>query len=201
MPLTPIITASLEQALNRFLYRDRALRAARMRLRGKVLQVSLREFSFPLVLVFGEQQLDVLGQWEGAADCSVTTRLEILPELRDRQRLTALIRQGDLDVEGDIQVLQHFAILLDQADFDPAELLAPYTGDIVAEGVSKVLRGGVRQLSKAFRRNQRYIAETITEEWRLAPAPLEQAWFSEEVDALARETDELQRRLEKLEAK
>ena len=34
------------------------------------------------------------------------------------------------------------------AEFDPAELLAPYTGDIVAEGVGKVLRGGAQFLLK-----------------------------------------------------
>ncbi len=61
------------------------------------------------------------------------------------------------------------------AEFDPAELLAPYTGDIVAEGVGKVLRGGAQFLLKGAERQQRYVAEAITEEWRLAPGPLELA--------------------------
>ncbi|BDH47614.1 SCP2 domain-containing protein [Salmonella enterica subsp. enterica serovar Choleraesuis] len=201
MPVTPLITAGIEQALNRFLYQDQALRAARQRLNGKVLRVTLNEFSAPLILVFSERQVDVLGQWEGEADCSLSTRLEVLPKLRDRQLLASLIKQGDLDVQGDIQVLQHFAALLDQADFDPAELLAPYTGDIIAEGASKVMRGGLRLMTSAMKRNQRYFAEAVTEEWRLAPPPLEQAWFAEEVSALERETDALQKRLERLEAK
>lgn len=200
MPLTPLVTAGIEQALNRFLYRDQALRAARQRLCGKILRVNLTEFSMPLIMVFSAYQLDVLGQWEGDVDCILTTRLEILPELRDRQQLATLIKQGAFEVEGDIQVLQYLGALLEQADFEPAELIAPYTGDIVAEGLSKILRSGAGLIKTAFKRNQRYMAEAITEEWRLAPAPLEQAWFADEVTALARTLDALEQRMAKLEA-
>ncbi|MEB7925755.1 SCP2 domain-containing protein [Atlantibacter hermannii] len=201
MPVTPMITAGIEGALNAFLYRDRALKSARQRLQGKVLRVALREFSTPLILIFSERQVDVLGQWEGETDCSVTTRLSVLPELRNRQQLTALIRRGDLEVEGDIQVVQNFASLMDLADFDPAELLAPYIGDIAAEGLSKVFRSGARIVKKSVGRNQRYLAEAVTEEWRMAPGSLEVAWFAEETDALARSLDALISRLDTLEAK
>lgn len=201
MPITPLITAGIEGALNAFLYQDRALKSARQRLQGKVLRIALREFSTPLVLIFSEQQIDVLGQWEGETDCSVTTRLSVLPELRNRQQLTALIRRGDLEVEGDIQVVQNLVSLMDLAEFDPAELLAPYIGDIAAEGLSKVFRTGARIVKKSVERNQRYLAEAVTEEWRMAPGPLEVAWFAEETDALARSLDALIGRLETLEAK
>ncbi|MBL7636787.1 MULTISPECIES: ubiquinone biosynthesis protein UbiJ [Atlantibacter] len=201
MPITPLITAGIEGALNAFLYQDRALKSARQRLQGKVLRIALREFSTPLVFIFSEQQVDVLGQWEGETDCSVTTRLSVLPELRNRQQLTALIRRGDLEVEGDIQVVQNLVSLLDLAEFDPAELLAPYIGDIAAEGLGKIFRTGARIVKKGVERNQRYLAEAVTEEWRMAPGPLEVAWFAEETDALARSLDALIGRLETLEAK
>lgn len=201
MPITPLITAGIEGALNAFLYQDRALKSARQRLQGKVLRIALREFSTPLVFIFSEQQVDVLGQWEGETDCSVTTRLSVLPELRNRQQLTALIRRGDLEVEGDIQVVQNLISLLDLAEFDPAELLAPYIGDIAAEGLGKIFRTGARIVKKGVERNQRYLAEAVTEEWRMAPGPLEVAWFAEETDALARSLDALIGRLETLEAK
>ncbi|WP_313080489.1 SCP2 domain-containing protein [Atlantibacter sp.] len=201
MPITPLITAGIEGALNAFLYQDRALKSARQRLQGKVLRIALREFSTPLVLVFSEQQVDVLGKWEGETDCSVITRLSVLPELRNRQQLTALIRRGDLEVEGDIQVVQNLVSLMDLAEFDPAELLAPYIGDIAAEGLGKIFRTGARIVKKGVARNQRYLAEAVTEEWRMAPGPLEVAWFAEETDALARSLDALIGRLETLEAK
>lgn len=201
MSISPLITAGIEGALNTLLYRDRALKTARQRLQGKVLQIALREFSTPFILIFSEQQVDVLGQWEGETDCAITTRLSVLPELRDRQQLTAPIRRGDLDVDGDIQVVQNLIALMDLAEFDPAELLAPYIGDIAAEGLGNVLRTGAQAVKKSIERNQRYLAEAVTEEWRMAPGPLEVAWFAEETDALARSLDALMGRLETLEAK
>ncbi|WP_395489790.1 SCP2 domain-containing protein [Cedecea davisae] len=201
MPFTPLITAGIEGVLNTFLWRDRSLKSARQRLQGKTLRVTLKEISSPLVLVFSEQQLDVLSQWEGEADCNVTTRIGVLPKLRDRQQLTALIRSGELEVEGDIQVVQNLASLMDLAEFDPAELLAPYIGDIAAEGISKVARNGGKLLKKGFSRNRQYLAETLTEEWRVAPGQLEVAWFAEETAALARSVEAFSERLDKLEGK
>ena len=201
MPLKPLVTAGVENLLNTFLYRSPALKSARTRLQGKVLRVDLKGFSTPLVLVFSERQVDVLGAWEGEADCTVITYASVLPKLRDRQQLTTLIRSGELEVQGDIQVVQNFVALADLAELDPAELLAPYTGDIVAEGVSKVLRGGVKFLCHNFQRQQRYVAEAITEEWRLAPGPLELAWFAEETTAIERALAALEKRLETLEGK
>lgn len=201
MPFKPLISAGVENVLNTFLYRSPALKTARQRLNGKVLRVVLKEFSTPLVLVFSERQLDVLGEWEGEADCSVITHMSVLPKLRDRQQLTALIRSGELEVEGDIQVVQSFVALADLAEFDPAELLAPYTGDIAAESISKVLRGGAAFLSKGVKRQQRYVADVLTEEWRMAPGPLEMAWFAEETSAVERTVDALTKRIEKLEGK
>lgn len=201
MPIKPLVTAGIENVLNTFLYRSPALKTARQRLNGKVLRIVLKEFSTPLVLVFSERQLDVLGEWEGEADCSVITHMSVLPKLRDRQQLTALIRSGELEVEGDLQVVQNFVALADLAEFDPAELLAPYIGDIAAESISKVLRGGSSFLLKGLQRQQRYVAEVITEEWRMAPGTLELAWFAEETSAVERAVDALTKRLEKLEGK
>lgn len=201
MPFQPLVTASIESVLNTFLWRDRALKPARQRLLGKVLRIELKEFSSSLVLAFSEQQIDVLGAWEGEADCTVSTRMGVLPQLRHRQQLTTLIKSGDLEVQGDLQVVQNFVALADLAEFDPAELLAPYTGDIAAEGVSKVLRGGAKFLQRGLQRQQRYVAEVITEEWRMAPGQLEVAWFAEESAAVARAVDALSKRLEKLEGK
>lgn len=120
--------------------------------------------------VFSERQVDVLGAWEGEADCTVITQASVLPKLRDRQQLAALIRSGELEVQGDIQVVQNFVALANLAEFDPAELLAPYTGDIAAESIGKVVRGGAKFLRHGFQRQQRYAAEAITKSgvWRLA---------------------------------
>ena len=201
MNLMPLITAGLETALNRILYRDRGLKPARQRLNGKVLTLRLTEFSYPLVLVFSEQQLDVLSDWQDSSDCTVITSLKTLTKLRDRQQLTPLIRSGDLQVEGDLQVVQQFSALMDLAELDPAEYLAPWVGDIAAQGISQRSQQAFRFFTGEVQRRQDYLGQAITEEWRVAPGSLELAWFSEEVDAMERSLEALDARLAQLEAK
>lgn len=143
----------------------------------------------------------MIGAWGDTPDCTVKTRLATLPKLRDRQQLTALIRSGELEVEGDLQLVQQFSALLDLAELDPAEYLAPWIGDIAAEGLTKFARRGFNALRRDVERKQSYLGQTLTEEWRLAPGKLELAWFSEEVDALTRSLDALDARINQLEVK
>ena len=201
MNLTPLITAGLETALNRILYRDRGLKPARQRLNGKVLTLRLNEFSHPLVLVFSEQQVDVLADWQDRSDCTVITSLKTLPKLRDRQQLTPLIRSGELQVEGDLQVVQQFSALMDLAELDPAEYLAPWMGDIAAQGISQAARQALKFVQQQVTRRQDYLGQALTEEWRVAPGALELAWFCEEVEAMERSLNAFETRLAQLEAK
>jgi len=199
MLLTPLLTAAIETSLNYLLFRDRSLKAARTRLAGKVLRVELRELSSPLTFVFSELKIDVLGQWDGDADCTVTSTLSVLQKLRDRQQLSPLMRSGELIVEGDISVVQQLVALFDLAEWEPAELLAPYVGDIAAQGVTQAFASGLRLVKNGLKRQQNYVAQTLTEEWKLAPGALEVVWFNDEVSALARELDALDKRFNKLE--
>lgn len=201
MLLTPLLTAAIETSLNYLLFRERSLKAARTRLAGKVLRIELQELSSPLTLVFSEQKVDVLGQWDGDANCTVTTRLSVLQKLRDRQQLSPLMRSGELIVDGDISVVQQLVALFDLIEWEPAEFLAPYIGDVAAQGVSQAVNSGFRFLQRGIKQQQSYVAQTVTEEWKLAPGPLEVVWFSEEVSAVTRELDALEKRFEKLEGK
>ncbi|NJD00128.1 ubiquinone biosynthesis protein UbiJ [Candidatus Erwinia dacicola] len=201
MTLTPLLTASLESALNQILYRDRGLKAARQHLNWRSLTILLAELEQPVTFIFSENQVDVIGAWGDTPDCTVKIRLATLPKLRDHQQLTALIRSGELEVEGDLQLVQQFSALLDLAELDPAEYLAPWIGDIAAEGLTKFARRGFNALRRDVERKQSYLGQTLTEEWRLAPGKLELAWFSEEVDALTRLLDALDARINQLEVK
>lgn len=198
MLLTPLLTAAIETALNQLLFKDRSMKAARLRLAGKVLRIELQELSSPLTLIFSEQKIDVVGQWDGSADCTVIARLATLRKLRDRQQLAPLIRSGELTVEGDIQAVQQFAALMDMSEWEPAELLAPYIGDIAAQGISQAVAGSFRFLTAGVKKHQGQLAQALTEEWKLAPGALEAAWFNDEVSAIERQANALEVRLNKL---
>ncbi|MGP4123227.1 MAG: hypothetical protein ACTXOO_01615 [Sodalis sp. (in: enterobacteria)] len=70
----------------------------------------------------------MLNAWDYAADYTVRIRAT-LPALLACQRLTQLIRQGLLHVEGDTHSMySKFAMLLDMAEFDTVDLLVPWIG-------------------------------------------------------------------------
>lgn len=195
-----LITATLEVALKRLVYQDQIMKTARQRLKGKTLRFELAELDQPVILVFGDAQADVLTAWDDPADCTVKTHFSVLPALRRRQQLAALIKQGSLEVDGDMQVVQQFVALLDMAECDPAELLSPYLGDILAEGLTQHVSARVGQVKRLFCEGQGRLAQAITEEWRLSPSSLELAWYQEEVAALTRSETLLDARLATLEA-
>ncbi|QWA11485.1 SCP2 sterol-binding domain-containing protein [Sodalis ligni] len=197
--LMSLIAATLEIALKRLLYQDQFMKTARQRLKGKTLRFELAELDSPVILVFGESQADVLTSWDDPADCTVKTHFSAIPALRRRQRLPALIKQGDLEVDGDIQVVQQFVALLDMAECDPAELLSPYLGDVLSEGLTQRVSAHADNIKRRWTDRQTQWGQAVTEEWRLSPSALELAWFSEEVDTLDRDGAALAARLERME--
>ncbi|MDC9598030.1 ubiquinone biosynthesis protein UbiJ [Xenorhabdus anantnagensis] len=199
--LFTILTAFLETTLNHLLYRETVLKPARLRLAGKILSIELKEIETPFVLIFSERQVDVLSQWSEPADCSMKATIPALLKLRDRQCLSALINSGEIVIEGDMQVIQQWSALLDMSEWDPAHYLSPYVGDIAAEGISRMMKKSFELASNTIARKKTYFAESLTEEWKMAPSALEVAYFNEEVNAVANKIDQLEKRLAALEGK
>ncbi|WP_323840256.1 ubiquinone biosynthesis accessory factor UbiJ [Photorhabdus africana] len=199
--LTPVLTAVMETSLNYLLYREPVLRPARMRLVDKVLSIELKEMNTPLTLVFSEKQVDVLSQWGESADCTVKTHFSALLKLRDRRHISKLLNSGEMVIEGDMQVVQQWSALLDMVEWDLAHYLSPYFGDIAAESISQVLKKGFQCVSGSMECQKNYLAEALTEEWKLAPNQLEVAYFSEEVSMLAKDIEQIEQRLVVLEGK
>ncbi|WP_342221095.1 SCP2 domain-containing protein [Candidatus Fukatsuia endosymbiont of Tuberolachnus salignus] len=199
MFLTPLVVAALETLLNKLLFRDHGIKTIPALLAAKVLRIELDELQTPLLLLFSDHHVDILTQWEDSVDCTIKTRITVLAKLRDRQQLPTLMLSGELIIEGDIQVAQQLMTLLDLEQWDPTEWLTPYFGDIATETLSQLLHKGHTFLTTRWRQQQRYCAETITEEWKIAPTRLEVAWFNEEVDASLRTLDSLNTRLARIE--
>lgn len=199
--LYPLLTASMETVLNHVLYQENVLKPARNRLAGKVLALSINEFPRSIYLVFSEQQVDVLSQWDDEIDCLIKTKLLTLIKLRDRQKMSELINRGDITIDGDMQVVQNWSALLDMAQWDPAQYLAPYIGDIAAQGLTVVAGKGVQLFSSLLSHQKDYLRDALIEEWKTAPSALETVHFYDEIEEVAQQTAELEKRLGILEKK
>lgn len=181
MPFEPLVTAVIETTLNTLIQDDPELGRRLTRLKGQVIQVHLKEVNKTLTFVFS-QQIDVLASYEGEPDCYLSLNLSVLPELREQANITKLIKQDKLVLEGDIQLAQKFAQLMTDCKPDMEEWLSRVTGDVIAHSlVSGATNLGQFVKSKA-KKHQDYLGQVITEEWKLTPAPLEIAYFCDQVD-------------------
>ncbi|MDP2574895.1 SCP2 domain-containing protein [Vibrio penaeicida] len=184
MPFEPLVTAVVETTLNTLIQDDPALVKRMTRLKGQVIQVHVKEINKTLTFIFS-QQIDVLAHFEGEADCYLSLSLSVLPELREQANITQLIKQDKLVLEGDIQLAQKFSQLLTDAKPDLEEWLSRVTGDVIAHTFVSGAKQSVEWVKKNAEKKQDHIAQVLTEEWRIAPPPLEVAHFCDQVDDIA----------------
>lgn len=197
MPLQSLITAVMETTLNKLIEDDPQLHRRLTRLKGQVIQLHIKELDQTFTFVFS-QQIDVLGAYEGRPDCYLSLSLTILPELREQANITQLIKQDKLVLQGDIQLAQKFARLLTESKPDLEEWLSRLTGDVVAHTVVQGIKDVHQQLTAHFVKQQHYVAQVLTEEWRIAPPPLEIADFCDQVDEVKSHAARLEAKLHQL---
>ncbi|MFA0695336.1 MULTISPECIES: SCP2 domain-containing protein [unclassified Vibrio] len=197
MPFDPLVTAVIETSLNTFVNDDPALVRRLSRLKGQIIQVNLKELNKTLTFVFS-QQIDVLSEYEGQPDCYLSLNLSVLPELREQSNITKLIKQDKLILEGDIQLAQKFAQLMTDCKPDLEEWLSRVTGDVVAHTLMQGVKNVGGFVAKQATKHQNHVAQVLTEEWKIAPAPLEVAHFCDQVDDVKSSAARLEAKLNAL---
>ncbi|MBE3652102.1 hypothetical protein BOO91_08360 [Vibrio navarrensis] len=197
MPFAPLITAAIETTLNVLFNDNPDLQRRLLRLKGQVIQIHLKELNQTLTFVFS-QQIDVLADYEGQPDCYLSLNLSVLPQLREQANITRLIKQDQLVLDGDIQLAQKFAQLMTDAKPDVEEWLSRVTGDVVAHSAVQGARNVGEFLRAQAKKHQNHLGQVLTEEWRVAPGPLEVAHFCDQVDDLQSATAQLEARLTRL---
>jgi len=197
MPFEPLVTAVIESSLNTLIHDDPELERRLARLKGQVIQVHLKELNKTLTFIFS-QQIDVLAHYEGEPDCYLSLHLSVLPELREQANITRLIKQDKLVLEGDIQLAQKFSQLMTDCKPDIEEWLSRVTGDVVAHSLVQGVKNVGAALHAQLSKHQNHLGQVLTEEWRVAPAPLEIAHFCDQVDDVKSQAARVEARLAKL---
>ncbi|GLR76275.1 ubiquinone biosynthesis accessory factor UbiJ [Aliivibrio sifiae] len=198
MPLEPFVTGVMETGLNTLLKESPDSKAALLRLKEKIIHVHLNEVNKDLYFIFSQQQVDILSKFEGEVDCYLALNLSVLPQLREKNNITQLIKQDKLVLEGDLNLAQQFSALLTELKPDVEEKLSQYTGDIVAHTLVSGVKNSACWVKKQISRQTRHAAEVLTEEWKIAPAPLEIAHFCDQVSDVDTQLADLDVRLTRL---
>lgn len=201
--LPQLASSALETALLHLLKRTQNHQAHLRKLNGKVLSVELQQSAQKMpearfYFLFSEQQIDVLHQYAGEVECAVQTSAKTLLKMPKKSELTQYINDKSIVIHGDLQVLQDFLALLDVVEKDPAELLAPYVGDVLAYNMTKLAKQGLAFFQAKQRTAQQHWGERLSEEWHLTVPRLAVADFQQQVGALSQQSDRLEQKFQQL---
>lgn len=196
--LPQFAVASGELLFNKLLERSPHLSAILRKLDGKMLQIQLNQPTLSFYILFSEKRTDWLSNYEGEADCCVSLEASVLPKLADKSKLTELINNKSLVLQGDIQVLQHFTQLLEQLEKDPAELLSPFVGDVVAQSATDFARSIAQKAKNQFVRSRQNVVDNLLNERPVLVHRLELAYFCDQVEELAQQAVRLEQKFAKM---
>ena len=197
MPLDNLLCGLLETAVNKLHQLDASAEQRRKQLDGTIFSVLIKELNKPLYFVISKQQIDILSYFEGRIDCSIKMNLSALQELKNNHQLTHLIKTEQLEVEGDIQLVQQFAQLLSEMNIDWEEFLSSKVGDVLAHKIFYHLKSAKQDINQHLIKLQSHGAQIITEELKIAPGPLQVAYFCEQVSEIEKQCAQLEARIKR----
>ena len=196
MPLANLLCGLLETGVNKLQQLDASAQQRRKMLDGTIIGVTLKELNKPLYFIISKQQIDILSKDEGQTDCFIRLNISALKELQNNHQLTHLIKTEQLEVKGDIQLVQQFAQLLTEMDIDWEELLSSKIGDVLAHKFCYHSKLAQQGLSSQLKKIEQHCAQFLTEELKLAPSSLEVVYFCEQVADISMQTKRLEERIQ-----
>lgn len=167
----------------------------------KMLTVAVGDFPFTLSLMFDGRRFHVLINHNEPAECAITCDFETLIKLQDPSLVTRLIREGKLDLEGDIGLAQNYSGAFAELNIDWADKLSPYLGD----GLSYRLVSHLKALNGATKQKAKQSSNTITallqDELAVTIHPAQMQIFKQSNRQLHAELDQLEQRINLLSSK
>ncbi|PJG83710.1 SCP2 domain-containing protein [Caviibacterium pharyngocola] len=198
--LPQLFNAGLETLFNRLLQHTAHTEPYLRKLNGKVLALRPQQIDFPVYLAFSAQRVDVLHRYEGKPDCEVSVALSLLLKMPKKSQLSEYINDQSIRLQGDLQVLQDFVALAEFVEKDPAELLSPYTGDVIAQSVVTFLHNFAQTAKYHLLQSRTYWGERLTEEYELVAPALAIADFCRQVETLEKQTALFEQKLNHFQA-
>ncbi|KTD07805.1 ubiquinone biosynthesis accessory factor UbiJ [Legionella jamestowniensis] len=193
---------ALQKAINHALALDETMPTKISALDGKVLEIIVAPLGVNFFILFEQQQLKLLADYEGKPDTIIHSsplgliRLSFLPASKARSLFNDKIR-----LSGDVELGQAVKNLFDELDIDWEGHLAHFTGDVVAHQVGSLFRQGLafkKQLQESLHLN---MSDYLHEELRAFPSREEINDFFNDIDQLALDVERLQAHVNQLKGK
>lgn len=194
-----LITSTLEAAINKLTELDNTFMRRAQVMLGKRLMVEIKEISGPIILVTGEDKISVMtAKADDLADCTIRTSLAAMKELKDPNQITRLIKEGQLEIKGDITLAQQVSTLINETHVDWEEHLSYYLGDGLAHKVAHRFKHFGDILAQKNSDFSKIITELAQDELKVTPHPAEVNKFSSKVSDTRAKVDKLAAKVAKM---
>ena len=198
MTVTAAAQASLEGLLNWAIHNDPEAFAHLDGTHGKIICIELIGLGQRLYLIPDPGGIQLLGDIEGEADCSIRGTPWSLARMGKEQASSHQLFTGDVEISGDTDLGQRFGQFMNSLEIDWEEQLSRVTGDVVAHEAGNLVRGlgawGRDQFSAAGLNLQKH----LTGELRLLPGRCEVEEFLSGVDQLRDDLERLDAHIDQL---
>lgn len=206
MPAPQLALSAIELGINQLLSLDPKTSERLTKLNGKQLAIELKELDNTFVVAFSDR-IDLLlpeqsvEQQEQQWDCKITLSIMSAKELQDPSRITQLIKQDKLDVQGDMQIAQDFSALVKELDIDWEEHLSQYTGDVLAHHLIKTGRQVHNSAKAQLQKIANVISQGALEEKKIAAPAVAVVHHADQVHQTRADVERLQSRVDLITAK
>ncbi|MEQ1560590.1 MAG: SCP2 sterol-binding domain-containing protein [Methyloglobulus sp.] len=198
MLIKPLLIATLETALNRYLALDHNKDDLLIPLKGKIIALTIQPFNETLYLCPNSDSIQIIDQTTLQPDTTISGSVWALGLMGISTKPMRSVFSGDIKIEGDIQTGKQFQKLFKKLDIDLEGLLAHYAGADLASRVSQFFRSGQEWGKETIETFKLNTAEFLQEETRDLPAKPEIDSFYQDVDELRTASDRLESRIERL---
>ena len=186
----------LQQAINKALHLDACLAEKIAPLQGKLIQLIISPLDVHFFIEFTTQGLQLTANAARKADTIIHSsplgflRLSTTPVAKTR----ALFNH-EVTIQGDLELGLQVKQLFNNLDFDWEGQLVPFTGDVLAHRIGRLVRGGVERMQAIKSSLSQQCTEYLHEELRFFPPPEEVSDFFADIDALSLTVERLEARL------
>jgi len=196
--LPQVLTAALELLINKALLLNVNKGLSLQKVSEKTLTLELAELAFPLSFTVSSQARVIVSSLTERSDCTISTSVSTLKKLKANQQVTQLIKQGELDVIGDVKIAQQFAEIAQSLEIDWQSELAKHIGDVPTHKILQFGNKITKNLGKHSTQLQADVGEYIVHEKRLVATNGQVKQFNQQVADVSNKVDKINSRINTL---
>lgn len=193
--------AGLELAINKALQLDPSAGQQLAQLAPCSLQINCEDYQLQLFILLQDQQVQLLQHYEEPCSAVISGPSSAFIELLSSEDKGAAMISGDLQLQGNSQLLLQLQAILMGLELDWEGKLADLIGDIPSHLIGQKTRQLWQHAKRSKNKFEQHLHDFVLEEARLLPSRAEAEEFYQQLNELQHRCDRLGAKLNKAQQK